>query len=55
MITVETFTFNDFHENTYLLFDETKECVMLTQDATHHQSKPSLNHLLKTIDLNLYA
>ena len=29
MITVETFTFNDFHENTYLLFDETKECVIV--------------------------
>jgi len=29
MITIETFTFNDFHENTYLLFDETKECVIV--------------------------
>lgn len=29
MITVKKFTFNPFQENTYLLFDETKECVII--------------------------
>lgn len=29
MITIETFTFNDFQENTYLLFDDTKECLIV--------------------------
>lgn len=29
MITIEKFTFNPFQENTYILFDETKECVVI--------------------------
>ena len=29
MITVKTFTFNAYSENTYLLFDETRECVII--------------------------
>ncbi|MCX2573503.1 MBL fold metallo-hydrolase [Pedobacter sandarakinus] len=29
MITVKTFTFNAYSENTYLLFDETKACVII--------------------------
>lgn len=29
MITIHQFTFNGFQENTYLLYDETKECVII--------------------------
>lgn len=29
MITIQAFTFNPFQENTYLLFDETKECIII--------------------------
>ncbi len=29
MITVKKFTFNPFQENTYVLFDETKECLII--------------------------
>ena len=29
MIKIQTFTFNPFQENTYLLFDETKECIII--------------------------
>lgn len=29
MITIKSFTFNAYQENTYLLFDETKECVII--------------------------
>jgi hydroxyacylglutathione hydrolase len=29
MITIKTFVFNSFQENTYLLFDETKECIIV--------------------------
>ena len=29
MIQVKAFTFNSFEENTYVLFDETKECVII--------------------------
>jgi len=29
MITVHSFCFNSFEENTYILFDETKECILI--------------------------
>lgn len=29
MITVKTFVFNSFQENTYILFDETKSCIIV--------------------------
>ncbi len=29
MITVETFVFNPFQENTYLLYDDSKECIIV--------------------------
>ena len=29
MITIKRFVFNPFQENTYLLFDETKECIII--------------------------
>jgi len=29
MITVKTFTFNAYSENTYILYDETKECIII--------------------------
>ena len=39
MIKVETFTFNAFSENTYLLHDESKECVIIDPGCydTHEQ------------------
>ena len=29
MIHVASFTFNPFQENTYILYDETKECIII--------------------------
>jgi hydroxyacylglutathione hydrolase len=29
MISIQAFTFNEFQENTYVLFDQTKECVII--------------------------
>ena len=29
MLNVKSFTFNPFQENTYVLYDETKECVII--------------------------
>ncbi|MDD2550610.1 MAG: MBL fold metallo-hydrolase, partial [Bacteroidales bacterium] len=34
MITIKSFVFNPFQENTYVLFDETNECVIV--DAGCH-------------------
>jgi glyoxylase-like metal-dependent hydrolase (beta-lactamase superfamily II) len=37
MITIKTFIFNDFQVNTYLLYDESKECVIV--DAGNYYEK----------------
>ncbi|HPH46176.1 MAG TPA: MBL fold metallo-hydrolase, partial [Chryseolinea sp.] len=29
MLTIQSFEFNPFQENTYVLFDETQECVII--------------------------
>ncbi len=29
MITIKSFTFNPFQENTYIAYDETKECIIV--------------------------
>jgi hydroxyacylglutathione hydrolase len=29
MLQIKAFTFNDFQENTYILYDETKECIII--------------------------
>ncbi len=36
MITIKRFTFNAFQVNTYLLFDETKECIIV--DAANYEN-----------------
>ncbi len=35
MASVKTFTFNPFQENTYIVFDETKECVIIDPGCFH--------------------
>ena len=58
-MTIKTFTFNPFQENTYILHDETNEAVIIDagclSDAEKHQLKNYLNennltlkHLLNT-------
>lgn len=49
MIQVEKFTFNPFQENTYILFDETKECVVIDPGCYGPEEK---QHLLNFIDEN---
>ncbi len=41
MITVHSFTFNPFFENTYILFDESKECIIIDPgcNTTEEQQK----------------
>lgn len=49
MITIEKFTYNPFQENTYILFDETKECVVIDPGCYGSQEKA---HLLSFIENN---
>lgn len=42
MITIEKFTFNPFQENTYILYDETKECVVIDPGCYGPEEKAQL-------------
>jgi glyoxylase-like metal-dependent hydrolase (beta-lactamase superfamily II) len=42
MISIQTFTFNPFQENTYILFDETKECVIIDPGCYDEQERMEL-------------
>ena len=42
MITIEKLTFNPFQENTYILFDETKECVVIDPGCYGRKEKAKL-------------
>jgi hydroxyacylglutathione hydrolase len=47
MITIEKFTFNPFQENTYLLYDETKECVVIDPGCYGPEEKSHLVNFIK--------
>jgi hydroxyacylglutathione hydrolase len=49
MIHVQSFTFNPFQENTYILYDETKECVIIDPGCYEKEEKEELTSF---IDLN---
>ena len=51
MITIEKFTFNPFQENTYILFDETKECVVLDPGCYDHEEKDRLLKFIEDLEL----
>lgn len=56
MITVKSFTFNALQENTYVLYDETKECVIIDPGCYDKQEQNELaafieNHSLKPVHL----
>jgi len=46
MITVKTFVFNFFQENTYLLYDQTKEAVLIDCGCITHQEEEMLSHFI---------
>lgn len=56
MIQVQTFTFNPYRENTYLLYDETGECILIdpgmyTGEEQNEVSKFITKHNLKLVKL----
>jgi hydroxyacylglutathione hydrolase len=47
MISVEVLTFNMFSENTYILYDETKECVIIDPGCGDYQERMELKSLIE--------
>lgn len=52
MMTIQTFTFNAYSENTYVLYDETKECVIIDPGMYDGHEQTELVNFIKMNDLN---
>lgn len=46
MITIKKFTFNPIQENTYLLYDETGECIIVDAGCYFDDEKEELDHFI---------
>lgn len=53
MIDIQEFVFNPFQENTYILFDDSKECIIIDPGSSTNQEQESLKSFLKGRGLNL--
>jgi glyoxylase-like metal-dependent hydrolase (beta-lactamase superfamily II) len=53
MIQVHSFTFNAFQENTYILFDETKECVIIDPGCYEKEEKDELTSFIEAENLKV--
>lgn len=53
MINIEIFTFNAFGENTYLLYDESKECVIIDPGCYDAHEQLELENFISSNDLNV--
>lgn len=52
MIYIQSFAFNAFQENTYILFDETKECVIIDPGCYDHTEQRVLVDFIEQNHLN---
>ena len=53
MIKIEKFVFNSFMVNTYLLNDETSECIIIDASCSENREKEELNIFIKENNLKL--
>ena len=51
MIHVASFTFNPFQENTYILYDETKECIIIDPGCYTANERKQLTSFIQKNDL----
>ena len=51
MVKVVSFTFNAFQENTYILYDETKECIIFDPGCSNVAEKQQLTDFIEQNDL----
>ena len=52
MISIHTFVFNPFSENTYILSDESKECVIIDPGCYEPHEQAELEQFIQENDLN---
>ncbi len=52
MMRTKTFVFNDFSENTYVLYDETLDCVIIDPGCYHSHEQKQLAFFIKEQGLN---
>jgi hydroxyacylglutathione hydrolase len=48
MIQVEVFVFNDFQVNTFVLHDETQECIIIDPGCSNEAEQQKLDHFIKS-------
>lgn len=53
MINIEKFVFNPFQENTFVLFDETKECIIVDPGCYEEHEQKQLQDFISTNGLKL--
>ncbi len=53
MIQIKSFTFNPFQENTYVLYDETRACVVIDPGCYDASEQMQLSGFIKDNDLNV--
>jgi len=51
MISVAKFTFNPYQENTYVLYDETKECIIIDPGMYEQAEKDNMEDFIKNNNL----
>ncbi len=51
MLNIKVFTFNPFQENTYIVFDETKECVIIDPGMHNSSEEESLRSFIEENEL----
>ncbi|MCC6385281.1 MAG: MBL fold metallo-hydrolase [Bacteroidia bacterium] len=51
MISVQSFTFNPFAENTYILYDETRECCIIDPGCYENHEKKILEDFIRSSQL----
>lgn len=49
---VKSFTFNSFEENTYILYDESKECIIIDPGCYSENEKNKLTNFISSNELN---
>lgn len=55
MINIQSFVFNPFMENTFVLHDETKECVIIDPGCYEPEEKLEIEEYIKDLDLKVKA
>lgn len=53
MVQIQSFTFNAFQENTYVLYDDTKECVIIDPGCYEKEEKQELTDFIKIHNLKV--